>query len=214
MRRIYSFLIILLMMSAIPAFAQKGGVIKSRIVSTDNTPLQGAIVSVVGTSSSAISDENGNFELTTDQRKGTLRIVANGYYTREYPLKKRVIPREIVLVPDNFSYYAGTTQYPFYSERRDTRSAINASLDRRDMKNSISADLAWQDGISGLQVVKKSGMPGEGAFFNLRGIHTLVADNAPLLVINGIPYFYNSDVSNVINGYSRDALFGYNANDI
>lgn len=214
MRRIYSFLIILLMMSAIPAFAQKGGVFKSRIVSTDNTPLQGAIVSVVGTSSSAISDENGNFELTTDQRKGTLRIVANGYYTREYPLKKRVIPREIVLVPDNFSYYAGTTQYPFYSERRDTRSAINASLDRRDMKNSISADLAWQDGISGLQVVKKSGMPGEGAFFNLRGIHTLVADNAPLLVINGIPYFYNSDVSNVINGYSRDALFGYNANDI
>ena len=61
MRRIYSFLIILLMMSAIPAFAQKGGVIKSRIVSTDNTPLQGAIVSVVGTSSSAISDENERY---------------------------------------------------------------------------------------------------------------------------------------------------------
>lgn len=113
MRRIYSFLIILLMMSAIPAFAQKGGVIKSRIVSTDNTPLQGAIVSVVGTSSSAISDENGNFELTTDQRKGTLRIVANGYYTREYPLKKRVIPREIVWFPITFLIMPGRPSIRF-----------------------------------------------------------------------------------------------------
>ena len=214
MRRIYSFLIIILMVSALPVFAQKGTRIKSKIVSTDNTPLQGAIVSVVGTSSSVVSDENGAFELTTDLSKGTLRIVAGGFYTREYPLKSGVIPREIVLVPERFSDYAGTTQFPFYSERRDNRSAVNVSLDRRDMKNTLSADLAWQDEISGLQVIKKSGMPGEGAFFNLRGIHTLNADNAPLLVINGIPYLYNTDVSGVLNGYSRDALFGYNVNDI
>ena len=87
MRRIYSFLIIILMVSALPVFAQKGTRIKSKIVSTDNTPLQGAIVSVVGTSSSVVSDENGAFELTTDLSKGTLRIVAGGFYTREYPLK-------------------------------------------------------------------------------------------------------------------------------
>lgn len=214
MRRIYNFLVIILLMSAIPVFAQKGTVIKSRIVSTDNTPLQGAIVSVVGTSSSVVSDEHGIFELSTDLTKGTLRIVAGGFYTREYPLKKGVIPREIILVPENFTDYSGTTQYPFYSERRDNRSAVNTSLNRRDMKNTISADLGWQDEISGLQVIKKSGMPGEGAFFNMRGIHTLNAENAPLLVINGIPYLYNSDVSGVLNGYSRDALFGYNANDI
>ena len=71
MRRIYSFLIIILMVSALPVFAQKGTRIKSKIVSTDNTPLQGAIVSVVGTSSSVVSDENGAFELTTDLSKGT-----------------------------------------------------------------------------------------------------------------------------------------------
>ena len=69
MRRIYSFLIIILMVSALPVFAQKGTRIKSKIVSTDNTPLQGAIVSVVGTSSSVVSDENGAFELTTDLSK-------------------------------------------------------------------------------------------------------------------------------------------------
>lgn len=69
MRRIYSFLVIILLMSVIPVFAQKGTVIKSRIVSTDNTPLQGAIVSVVGTSSSVVSDEKGEFELSTDLKK-------------------------------------------------------------------------------------------------------------------------------------------------
>lgn len=213
MRRIYSFLIVLLMMAA-PAFAQEGDIFKSKIVSTDNTPLQGAIVSVVGTSTSVISDENGNFELTTDQSRGTLRVVAVGHYTREYPLNQSVIPAEIVLVPESYISYAGTTAFPFYTERRDGRSAINASLDNKDMKQVLSTDLAWQDEIAGLQVVRKSGMPGEGAYFNMRGTHTLVGDNAPLLVINGIPYFYNSDVSGVLNGYSRAALFGFNSNDI
>ena len=104
MRRIYSFLIILLMMSAIPAFAQKGGVIKSRIVSTDNTPLQGAIVSVVGTSSSAISDENGNFELTTDQRKGTLpTVITHG----SIPSKSELFPAKSFWFPITFLIMPG-----------------------------------------------------------------------------------------------------------
>ncbi|MCD7709767.1 MAG: TonB-dependent receptor plug domain-containing protein, partial [Porphyromonadaceae bacterium] len=215
MRKIYSLLIVLLLMGGVPVGAQqKGNVIKSRVVGTDQLPLEGAIVSIVGTSVSEISDENGEFEVVAESRKGTLRVVANGYYTREYPLRKNAVPKEIVLVPESFTDYAGTTQLPFYSERRDTRNAIDATLDHKDMKNTLSTDLAWQDGIAGLQVTQKSGMPGEGSYFNLRGIHSLVAENTPLLVINGIPYLFSSDVSSVINGYSRDALFGYNANDI
>ena len=213
MRRIYAFLLILLTTAALPAFAQDN-TIRAKITGIDNTPLQGAIVSVVGTAESVISDENGAFELKLPAGKGTLRIVAEGYYMREYPLKKSVIPARIVMVPENATDYAGTTQLPLYEERRDNRSAVNASLDRKDMKNYLSADLSWQDGVAGLQVVHKSGMPGEGAYFNLRGTHTFTAENTPLLVVNGIPFLFNSDVSSVINGYSRDALFGFNANDI
>lgn len=214
MKRIYCFLVILLAIAVVPAFAQSGNKYRAKVVGADNAPLQGAIITVLGATGSAITDEEGNFELSVTGDKGTLRIVAEGFYTREYPLESRVIPKEIVMVPVSAVDYSGTSNLPFYEERRDNRSAINASLDHKDMKNYLSADLAWQDGIAGLQVMRKSGMPGEGAYFNLRGIHTLSADNAPLLVVNGIPYLYNSDVSNVVNAYSRDALFGFNANDI
>ena len=68
--------------------------------------------------------------------------------------------------------------------------------------------------VAGLDVIRKGGMPGEGAYINLRGIHSFVAENSPLIVINGVPYLGSQDISGIINGYSRNMLFGYNVDDI
>ena len=57
-------------------------------------------------------------------------------------------------------------------------------------------------------------MPNEGSYMNIRGIHTFVAENSPLIVVNGVPHFGSQDVSSVINGYSRSMLFGYDPKDI
>ena len=60
----------------------------------------------------------------------------------------------------------------------------------------------------------EGGMPGEGGYLNIRGLNSFNGENTPLLVINGVPFLANLSVSEVINAYSRDALFGYNAHDI
>ena len=49
---------------------------------------------------------------------------------------------------------------------------------------------------------------------NLRGIRSFVGSNAPLVVINGVPYLPDSRESQLINGFSRDIFQAYNIQDI
>ncbi len=49
---------------------------------------------------------------------------------------------------------------------------------------------------------------------NLRGVRSFVGNNAPLVIINGIPYIPDVHNSQMINGYSRNIFQAYNINDI
>ena len=199
-----------------PAYAQEssGQVLTGRVVSTDGQPLEGVILSIPGASGSAVTDADGVYELTTPATRGTLKVVAQDYYGHEYPIHEGGIPKVIVMVPTSERSYSGEVVLPTGTVSRDHAHASLETLFSKDMNDSPSADLSWQDGNAALTVVRKSGMPGEGAYFNIRGLHTLHAENTPLIVINGVPHLANISVSDVINAYSRDALFGYNARDI
>lgn len=97
---------------------------------------------------------------------------------------------------------------------KDSTRVSPYTVSRNDFHKELTLDLAIQDKIPGLLVIGKSGMPNEGGYINFRGLHTFTASNTPLLVLNGIPYFGNEDVSNIINGYSRSLFSAINVNDI
>lgn len=191
----------------------------SRIKGTDGQPINGAIVSIVGENTSALSDEKGLFSIAVDDKNALVRIQAEGFYGKEFPLsylKKLVKGSDnvITLVPEDASLYAGRVNTASGSLSADDKSATIAAVDFKDFTEKQDLGTAIRDGISGLQVIEKSGMPGEGSYMNIRGIHSFVAENNPLIVINGVPYLGSQDVSGVITGYSRSMLFGYDPKDI
>lgn len=100
------------------------------------------------------------------------------------------------------------------SQTKDSTDVFRLAVSKENFNKKLSLELAVQDKIPGLLLVGKSGMPNEGAYLNFRGIHTFTATNTPLIVINGIPYIGNEDVSKVINGYSRSIFSSLNVNDI
>jgi TonB-linked SusC/RagA family outer membrane protein len=188
--------------------------LKGTVKSIDGTPIQGAIMTYSYNLVSAITDKNGCFEIEKPVSKGILKIVADGFYQKEYSLDGKDIPGTILLIPVSEIRYNGTVTFPDYSVGRELKSTIVQGVEKKDFKNSFTPDLALQDIIPGLKVISKSGMPGEGAYLNIRGLHSFNASNQPLLVLNGIPFLGNEDVSDVIKGYSRSMLFGYNPQDI
>ena len=185
-----------------------------KVVSTDGTPLEGVILSVTGTQLSAKTGEDGTYSLTVPDASCTVGLACPDHYSRTVRMGLKDGGQTFVMVPLTEVDYSGQVALPQQTLLRDDAPATLESVYKKDFSASPSADLSWQDVSPALRVERKSGMPGEGAWFNIRGLHTLNAENTPLLVINGVPYLANTAVSDVINGYSRDALFGYNAADI
>lgn len=187
--------------------------VKSLVKSTDGQPVSGAIVSVIGASGSAITDDSGEFTITTE--KGVmLSIKANGYYGIEVPAKLFKRAKSVTLTPSDEILYNGKVVTGAAELSRQYKPTTVNGIESKDFSEKLSVGAAVGNNVAGLQVIEKSGMPDEGTYMNIRGIHSIVAENSPLIVINGVPFLGNMDVSEVINGYSRDMLFGYDPKDI
>ena len=207
----FSFIISNLFIS--PAGAQ------TQVRSLSGQPVVGAIVTIAGEKNSVLTDENGLFKLDTTDDEALVSIKAEGFYDRIVPLrllkkKEGNAQFQITLTPLQEALYDGKAETSYGTLSRDVRSALTTGIENKDFSQKFSVAAATRDQVAGLQVIEKSGMPGEGAYMNIRGLHSFVADNAPLIVINGIPYMGQREVSGIINGYSRDLLFGYSPKDI
>lgn len=176
--------------------------VKTTVKGTDGKPVSGAIISIKGQKSTALTGQDGRFELSAPVPQALVTIKAQGYYEVELPLSYiRSLEAKggnVTLIPTDATFYA----------------PIAAKRESKDFTEKSNVGAAIGDDIAGLQVVEKSGMPGEGTYMNVRGLHSFVAENNPLIVINGVPFLGSQGVSEVIEGYSRDLLFGYDPKDI
>ena len=187
--------------------------LSSQVRGTNGLPISGAIISMVGDKNTALSDEHGNFTLTSSNKNAIVSIKAQGFCTKELPLQllksmSKKGSSVITLIPENAPLYSEHVTTSTGKHNRYNKSATVQAVDNKDFTEKQDLGAALRDNIAGLQVIEKSGMPGEGSYMNVRGIHSFVAENNPLVVINGVPYFGYQDVSSVITGYSRGMLFG------
>ncbi len=214
MRKIHILLSALLL--ALPAavtHAQGTGKISGKVVSTLNLPIKDAVVSIAGTDTT--TDESGTYEIECgDSRNAFLSVWAGGYFSvTQVPVdgRSRI---DIVMIPEKQYRYNETSVLPFRIESNAEETSAENIAKKDFLPGSRKIDQALSGQVAGLQVTRSSGMPGEGSYMNLRGIRSFVGNNAPLVVINGVPYLPNTNDSQLINGLSNDIFAAYNINDI
>lgn len=177
-------------------------------------PLAAAQVSSSELARSAVSGPKGIFRVKTFSRSAVLNVAKEGYFTARVNLLGRdsvviyLQQTDMTLATDHYSSPDGDVAM---SERNGTAGAVNIKDVNRGYF-SLSDALAGR--FTGVRVSSKGGMVGEGSVFNLRGNRTLLGQNAPLLVIDGIPYMSDQNTSNIINGFSADLLEPANLNNI
>lgn len=89
---------------------------KRKILSSLNTPVKGAVVSVTG-SEDVTTDENGVFQTECkDLKKAWISVWAVGYYTVRQALDGRK-DINIILIPESKYKYNETTVLPFGLKR-------------------------------------------------------------------------------------------------
>lgn len=194
-------------------YGQGGNKISGKVLSGLDEPIEGAIVMIPG-AKDVVTGKDGSFQFELEKEAQEISVWAVGYYS----ISQLINGRKdicIVMIPEDQYRYNESAVLPFRieSKRPERTSAVN--ITKKDFATGeTKIDRALSGTVAGLQARNNSGMPGEGSYFNLRGIRSFVGENAPLIVINHVPYLPDSKESQLINGFSRDIFQSYNLGDI
>jgi TonB-dependent starch-binding outer membrane protein SusC len=166
-------------------FAQEKG-ITGIVVDASNEPIMGASVSVQGTTNGTITDINGNFTLKGVRNNAKLQITYVGYVTQILSVDgqsafKVVLKEASTTLNEVVVVGYGTMKK---SDLTGSMSRVTSKeIENRPVQNALQA---MQGTVAGADITTNS-RPGELGSIRIRGNRSLLADNTPLYVIDGIP---------------------------
>lgn len=160
--------------------------VKGTVVDTNNEPLTGATVKVVGTQQGTVTDIDGNFTISA-QRGATLDVSYVGYL----PQRVKAAQSLTVTLEEDQHMLSETVVVGigYGTMRKSDLTGAITSVSAKDLKQGVvtSTEQLLQGKVAGLSVVQSSGSPENGASLRLRGGTSLSASNGPLIVVDGIP---------------------------
>ena len=154
--------------------------------SEDGSPVIGASIKVVGTNTGTVTDIDGNFTLNAPAG-AKLEITYIGMQSKSVKAGKNM---KIVLDADNHSLdEVMVVAYGTEKKSAFTGSAAVLKSDEIAKISNSNAVSALTGKVSGVQINAATGQPGQESFnIRVRGISSINAGNAPLIVVDGSPY--------------------------
>ena len=152
----------------------------------DGQPVVGASVLIVGTNNGTVTNANGQFSLTVPEGKKTLRIT----YVGMEPIEVSARPNmRIVLTSDQSALdevivvaYGTAKKSSFTGSASVVKSDEIGKIQVQNAVNALSGKVA------GVQINTASGQPGSNPTVRIRGISSINAGNAPLYIVDGVPF--------------------------
>src|SRR5665213_2716637 len=207
--------ILFLALFASNAFSQNTVLIKGRVVNDEEGPVVGASITIKGMNGGASTDGNGDFEITAPP-KSKLVITSVGYSSKDITadgnspltitLQKSVTDlNEVVVIG-------------YGSQRKEAITGSVSSISGEKLNQVPSSNIsdALQGRLPGVQISQTSTQPGSTMQILIRGQRSISASNAPLVVLDGIPFsgsFSDIDPENVksisvLKDASATAIYG------
>lgn len=202
-----------MMANTIPSGVVQNNNISGVIVDANGDPIIGASVVVKGTSKGVVTDLDGRFTLK-DMKEATLTISYVGFLTQEVKVQagKSI---HITLKEDN-KVLNDVVVVGYGTQRKEelTSSVMSVKADKFLQGENNDAASLIRGKVAGLTVVQSNANPLATSEIMLRGITTLKANSAPLVIIDGVPGNLN-DVSpndieqiDVLKDGSAAAIYG------
>jgi TonB-linked SusC/RagA family outer membrane protein len=185
------------------SFAQT--VITGRVTeSGNNNPLQGATVTVKGTTNSTQTDADGRFSISVTGSGVKLVISFVGYISQTVDANNNM---SVSLAFDNTKLSEVVVTGLATSVKRTNLANAVASVSGKDLVGTTvqsTVDGALYGKFTGANISANSGAPGGGISVKLRGITSLVANSQPLFIVDGV-YYDNSSIFAGLNVVSKAA---------
>ncbi|MBQ8360594.1 MAG: TonB-dependent receptor [Bacteroidaceae bacterium] len=160
----------------------------------DGLPVVGATVVVKGTDIGTVTDADGKFTINKVPASAkTLEIKYMGMETRLVPIKATV---KVGLDADSENLdEVMVVAYGTAKKSAFTGSASVIKTEAIEMRQVSNVTQALSGTMAGVQTTYSTGQPGTSATVRIRGVGSMSAGNAPLYVVDGIPF--DGDISSI-----------------
>jgi len=202
---------------------QQKNVLKGRVIDATGEPAVGAYVIVVGTGTGTTTEVNGSFTLKNVKPGASIKVSLIGYKSQtvkwdgsselNFTLEEETSNlNEVVVTAMGITRKASSLTYSTQMLRSDELMKVQDP----NLVNSIEGK------ISGVTITPSAGGAGGASKITLRGNKSIQGNNAPLIVVDGVPMTnnvrgqanqaYNLTYSSVAEG--SDPLSMINPDDI
>ena len=189
MRKLFTLVMLCVLSLSVLANKQISGV----VVDEANEPVIGASIQVLGTTMGTITDVDGAFELSVPDDATQVKVSAIGYKEQLLEIKKVMhvvmVEATIELQEVISTGYGSVTKGAFGGSAQ----TVTAETIEKKAPSEITKSMAGE--IAGVQVVTTSGQPGSSASIRIRGIGSVNASSAPLIIVDGVTY--EGDMSSI-----------------
>lgn len=156
--------------------------VKGVVKDASGDPLIGVNILLKGSTTGAITDMDGTFDLNVNSDKSVLVFSFIGFETKEVPVKGRTF-LTVTLKEDN-TQLEEVIVVGYGTQKRQEITGSVASVSRKEIMTVSTANItsALQGKIPGLNIKQNTGEPGTyDNSFNIRGL------GAPMVIVDGIP---------------------------
>ncbi|EAR13537.1 putative outer membrane protein, probably involved in nutrient binding [Polaribacter irgensii 23-P] len=166
---------------------KQGFKISGKVLNENNQPLPGASILIKGSKKGVVSDFDGLFQITLENKTDILIISYTGYKTQEIPFSSENIV--VKLNPDKnvLNEIVIVVGYGKLAKKRVTGSVSSISSNQIAALPVVSIENAIVGQVAGVQVQETTGEPGASPQIRIRGTGSISAGNDPLFVVDGIP---------------------------
>ena len=212
----FSLLLASLLLICTAALAQVS-VTGTVVSASDNEPVIGASVTVVGTKTGTATDLDGRFTITVPNANSQLNITYIG-------MTPVTVKAENGMVVELFSNTQDLDEvvvvaYGTAKKSELTGAVSQVTSQQIEARPVTSVTSALEGTTTGLVVNSTYGQPGSGASVRIRGFSSINGDNSPMYVIDGVPFSGNiSDLNSadiesitVLKDATSSALYGNRA---
>lgn len=197
------------------AFSQVTQVTGVVTAEDDGQPITGASIRIEGTKLGTVTDVDGKFHLSNlPANARTLVITYMGMQTKRVTIKPNM---KITLAPDQQSL-DDVIVVAFGKQKRESFTGSAGVLKSEDIaKRQVSDAIEAINGkVAGVQMVESNDPAASNPTIRIRGVSSINASNAPLIVLDGLPYSGNySDINpqdvesiSVLKDAASNALYG------
>ncbi len=185
--------------------------VSGQVVSADNDqPMIGVSVRVKGTTQGTVTNDRGEFRITTPDKGIVLLFSYVGYETREVGLgtqsylKVDLKPKDASLNDVVVIGYGTTTQ------RYNTGAVSSITSKDLEVQPVSNPLVALQGRISGMQITQNNGLPGSAVRIQIRGQGSLSSGTIPLYVVDGVPFTLFNGAQPATDNLNANGISGAN----